>query len=272
MGAIDFHLHVAPPGNFTPWVQEYFRSNNPGFFGLFAGGVDRGKLVAYLDSQGVEKAVLLSEYAPLTSGLIPNEFTADLCRGSDRLVPFGAVDLDAHETPEAQLERAVGSLGMRGMKMLPSYARYWPADPRLMPFYGLAQEMGIPVMFHTGSSLFKGSRIKYADPLLLDEIADEFPRLVIVMSHGGRPFWYDRARWMLARHENVHIDIAGMPTRKLPALFPGMEARSDRFIFGSDWPGTGDIRPAIVAVKSLGLAAGAEERILRGNAARLLGA
>ncbi len=269
-GAIDFHVHAAPPGNFTPWVREYFRKNNPGFFDRFSSGVRRDDLLTYLDSQGVEKAVLLSEYAPKTSGVIPNEFTAELCRGTDRLIPFGAVDLDSHESPEEQFEKAVGTLGIRGFKMLPSYARYWPGDERLYPFYALAQGAGLPVMFHTGTSLFRGSRVKYADPLLLDEIADEFRDLPIVMSHGGRPFWYDRARWMLSRHPNVYIDVAGMPIEKLPSLFPNLAAKADRFLFGSDWPGTGDVGAHIGAVRSLGLPAEAEEKILRGNAERLL--
>jgi len=271
MTVIDFHIHVAPPESFTPWVQDFFRRRNPAYYERFSGGVSQADLLAYLDVQGVDRAVLLSEYAPLASGVIPNELTADLCRGTDRLIPFGALDMASSEPPEAQADRLVSDLGVRGFKMLPSYARYWPDDERLFPFYERVQAAGLPLLFHTGTSLFRGTRIKYADPLLLDDVADAFPDLSIVMAHGGRPFWYDRARWMLTRHANVSVDITGMPTARLPELFPNLEARSDRFVYGSDWPGTGEMAPLLAAVRALPLSDDAKTRILSGNAERLLG-
>jgi predicted TIM-barrel fold metal-dependent hydrolase len=267
---IDFHIHVAPAGNFTPWVQEFFKENNPRYFGKFSKGVDQKDLIGYLDSQGVDMAVLLSEYAPKSSGVIANEYTAALCRGTDRLIPFGALDLESPEIPSTQLRRAVEDLGVRGFKMLPSYARYWPNDEKLFPFYEAAMALRIPLLFHTGTSLFRGTRVKFADPLLLDDVADEFPDLSIVLAHGGRPFWYDRTRWMLARHPNVHVDITGMPTGRLLDIFPGLEDKADRFVFGSDWPGSGEISPKIEAVRSLGLSPEAEDMILHRNAERLL--
>jgi predicted TIM-barrel fold metal-dependent hydrolase len=270
MKVIDFHIHVAPPDHFTPWVQAFFQKNNPAWFERFSGSVRAEDLLEYLDGQGVDRAVLLSEYAPKASGVIPNEYTAGICRGTDRLIPFGSVDLGSSESVEEQARRAVEDLGVRGFKMLPSYARFWPGEERLFPLYRIAGEKGLPVIFHTGTSLFRGTRVKYADPLLLDEVADAFPDLKIVMAHGGRPFWYDRARWMLSRHENVTVDITGMPVPRLPELFPGLEARAERFLFGSDWPGAGEIRPRIEAVRALPLSDEAKEKILFRNAERLL--
>jgi len=126
-------------------------------------------------------------------------------------------------------------------------------------------------MFHTGTSIFKGTRIKYADPLLLDDVAEEFPDLTILMEHGGRPFWYDRAAWLISRHRNMYIGIAGIPVRKLPQLFPNLEKYSDRFLFGSDWPSMPDVKGLIDRVLALPYADETKERILHGNAERLLG-
>jgi len=268
---IDIHIHLGAASCFTPWVQDFFGRHNPVYREQFRQEVNLDRFLAYLDEQGVDRAVLLAEYAPLTTGCVPNEFVAELCRRTDRLVPFLALDMDLEEDLLVQARYALDDLGACGFKMLPSYVRYWPADEKLFPFYALAQQRGVPLLFHTGSSVFPGSRIKYADPLLLDDVADAFPDLTLLLAHGGRPFWYDHARWMVSRHPNVHIDITGMPTRRLVEIFPSLENRADRFFFGSDWPGTGDIRPHVEDVLALPLSDGAKEKILYGNAARLLG-
>ncbi|NIO07626.1 MAG: amidohydrolase family protein, partial [Deltaproteobacteria bacterium] len=62
-----------------------------------------------------------------------------------------------------------------------------------------------------GSSAFKGARIKYGDPLFLDDVAIDFPQLTILLAHSGRPFWYEQAFWMARRHENVYMEISGLP-------------------------------------------------------------
>ncbi len=165
----------------------------------------------------------------------------------------------------------VEKLGMKGLKLYPSYAHYYPNDPMMYPVYSLASEMGLPVMIHTGSSIFHGSRIKYADPLLLDDVADMFPDLIILLEHGGRPFWYDRAEWMVVRHRNVHIGVAGIPAKHLQANFRQLEKYSDRFVFGSDWPGITDISVMAGKIIDLPFSTEVKEKILYHNARRILG-
>ena len=155
--------------------------------------------------------------------------------------------------------------------MLPTYAHFYPADPRLLPAYEVAQDLGIPMMFHTGISVFKGSRIRYGNPLLLDDVADDFPDLPIIMSHGGRPFWYDEAEWMLRRHAKTYIDVAGIPPRQLPSLFPHLEKMRDRFVFGSDWPGFPSIGDQAKLIQELPFSSRTKDAILWENGARLLG-
>jgi predicted TIM-barrel fold metal-dependent hydrolase len=243
--------------------------------------------------------VMLSEYAPITSGIVTNEYTSRFCAGRSELIPFGSICLYnendeslfkggegdfevaftggetggfTNEVPlEEQAERAIKSLGIRGFKMLPTYAHFYPNDRRLFGFYETVQSLQVPLMFHTGTSIFKGSLVKYGDPLFLDDVADAFPGIPILLEHGGRPFWYDRAAWLITRHRNVHIGIAGIPTRHLSRHFPHLERFQDRFIFGSDWPGMPRIKPLVEKVLELPFNDGVKEKILSGNAGRILG-
>ena len=180
-------------------------------------------------------------------------------------------DEEAEDGEWSSVELASERLGIRGFKLLPSYQHFYPNDRALYPFYEYVQSLGMPIMFHTGTSIFHGTRIKYADPLLLDEVADDFPRLNIIMEHGGRTFWYDRAAWLVSKYGNMHIGIAGIATRHLPRFFPRLEQFSDRFVFGSDWPGFADIKGLIDRVCALPYSDETKERILYRNAERLLG-
>jgi uncharacterized protein len=268
---IDFHVHIGTTHNWTPWVSEFFRVNSPFYYGKFKEEIGPGEVIPFFRSQGVDRLVMLAEYAPKTSGVVPNEYAVEFCRDHEELIPFAGICLYSEVPFEEQARQAIEDLGMKGFKLLPSYQHFYPNDPGFFPFYEYVQSKGLPIMFHTGTSIFKGSRIKYADPLLLDDVAEEFPALTIIMEHGGRPFWYDRAGWLISKHPNVHIGIAGMPTRKLPDIFPNMERFQDRFIFGSDWPGVPDVRGLIERVLKLPLSDKAREKILGENARRVLG-
>lgn len=270
MRVIDFHFHVGTHHNFNPWVMEYFEQHNPVYYERFYNEITPEDILEYLQSQGIDKAVVLSEYAPRATGVVTNEFTAAFCRDHEELVPFGAPCLYSPTPLAEQAEYAVKELGMRGFKMLPSYSHFYPNDPILFPFYEVARGLGVPVQFHTGTSIFKGTRIKYADPLLLDDVADEFPDLIMIMEHGGRPFWYEQAAWLMVRHPNMYVGTAGMPAKRLAQHFP-VRTRPDRFIFGSDWPGVPNVKPMVDKILALPLDDEIKEMILWGNAARVLG-
>lgn len=270
MTVTDFHVHDAT--NFLPAVREFIRGLNPGYFERYGDKLKPQDVVAYFRTQGVDRIVMLAEYAPEVTGLITSETVAEFCRNHEELIPIGGLSLECDVPYEEQARYAVEELDVRGFKLLPSYQFFYPNDPAFFPFYSYLQKMGLPAMFHTGSSIFKGTRIKYADPLLLDDVADEFPDLPILMEHGGRPFWYDRAGWMVCRHQNVHIGLAGIPIRNLPKYFPNLERSPGQFIFGSDWPAVPlTVKELIDRVLALPYSDSTKESILHGNATTLLG-
>jgi predicted TIM-barrel fold metal-dependent hydrolase len=129
----------------------------------------------------------------------------------------------------------------------------------------------IPVMIHTGASVFKGARLKYGDPLWIDDVAVDFPDLTLIQAHSGRGFWYRRAFFLARLHQNVYMEIAGLPPQKLLDYFPELEKNADKIIFGSDWPGLRSIRANIAAIRSRPLSEETKARILGQNAARILG-
>ena len=270
MRVIDFHFHVGTHHNFNPWVMEYFKQHNPLYCERFYDEVTPEGILDYLQSQGVDRAVVLSEYAPQATGVVTNEFTAAFCRGHEELIPVGAPCLYSPTPLPEQAEYAVKELGVKGFKMLPSYSYFYPNDTAMYPFYEVARDLGVPLLFHTGTSIFKGTRIKYADPLLLDDVADDFPDLTIIMEHGGRTFWYDRAAWLIVRHPNMHVGTAGMPAKRVVQHFP-VKTYPDRFLFGSDWPGIPAVKPLVDRILALSLDDEIKEMILWRNAARVLG-
>ncbi len=271
MRVIDFHIHIGTREQFLPWVMEFFKKNSPYYAENFAESITPERAIAFLKFHGIDRSVVLAEYAPKASAMVTNEFVSQFCNGHEELIPFGCLDFSDKRPYMEQARYAVEKLRMKGFKLLPSYQHFYPNDQALYPFYEYVQSLGMPIMFHTGTSIFHSTRIKYADPLLLDEAADDFPDLNIIMEHGGRTFWYDRAAWLVSKYRNMHIGIAGIATRHLPKFFPRLEQYRDRFVFGSDWPGFGDIRGLIERVYALPYSDETKEMILYKNAERLLG-
>lgn len=272
MDVIDFHTHLVKKEKIVQGTLNYLEEINPRFYSRMDDYAENPELfVAYLKNQGVTYAVVLPEVAPATSSFIPTEEVIEYCQGQDSLIPFASLNPNTHPDPATKLDFYVRECGVKGLKLLPSYQFFYPNEVRLYPLYSKAQELGIPVIFHIGSSIFKGTRLKYCDPMYLDDVAIDFPDLNIVMAHSGRGFWYDKCFFLSRLHKNIYMDITGLPPQNLLNYFPELEKNRDKVIFGSDWPPMPtDIRDNIEAIKSLPLTEHTIEAILYGNAYKLL--
>lgn len=269
---VDFHIHPVVEGSANPWIVEWMReSYGPGLEEHMAAFADPDNLAAFLRSAGVDYACILAEDSPATTGVTSNEDVARICAGRPQFIPFATLNPYTTNRPSRELRRLVETYGFRGVKLYPTYQFFYPNDREIYPIYAVAEELGLPVMFHTGSSVFRGSRIKYGDPLYLDDVAVDFPDLPLIMAHSGRGFWYDRAFFLARLHANIYMEVSGLPPKRLLEHFPELERISDKVIFGSDWPGVLNVPGNIQAVRELPLAEEAKEKILGGNAARLLG-
>jgi uncharacterized protein len=268
---IDFHVHTA-----------YYRSRTEDYMELLRGGWgDRmewmietysspNAFLQLMDETGIDYTVILAELAPITSGIAANEDVAKFCADSPRLLPFASIDPNTSERPVEELEELVRNQGFKGLKLYPTYQHFYPNDAKIYPIYAKAQELEIPVLLHIGSSIFSGSRIKYGDPIYLDDVAVDFPNLNVVMAHSGRPFWYDKAFALARIHDNVYMELSGLPPQNLLTYFPELGRIAQKVIYGSDWPAVPTFKENIASIRQLNLTEEAKTKILGENAARLL--
>lgn len=268
---IDFHVHTAHYQTTTEALLDLMRSawgermewvvqkySSPEAF------------VDLMDHAGIDYAVILAELAPITTGIADNEYVADFCAKSERLIPFASINPYTCTRPAEELERLVRDFGFCGLKLYPTYQYYYPNEPMMYPLYAKAQELGLPISLHIGSSIFTGARLKYGDPLYLDDVAVDFPDLVLLQCHSGRPFWYEKSFALARLHKNIYMEISGLPPKKLLHYFPELERIAHKVIYGSDWPGIPTIKENIQTIRDLPLEEESKRKILGENAARLL--
>jgi predicted TIM-barrel fold metal-dependent hydrolase len=243
----DIHVHVQPAEQLRPGVADAFRREAEGHFDYYVAITkDPRFLLSEMDRQGIARVGLVNDVSPDVTGF--SESSNDFCleyaaTDRTRLLPIGGVNALREKDGAAAVDR-IADAGCVAIKIHPphqGYAAnaYTDGLESLRDVYARAEERLLPVMIHTGTSVFPGARCRYANPIDVDDVAVDFPRLPIVMAHGGRPLWYDVAFFLLRRHPNLRLDVSGIPPRKLPAIFPRLPDLGDRVLWGSDWPGPG---------------------------------
>ncbi len=268
---IDFHVHTAFYETTTQTYRDLVRRSYGDKMEEYLETYSSPEaFLELMDQAGIDYAVILAELAPITTGIADNEYVAEFCSKSPRLIPFASINPYTVSRPDRELERLVKDNGFQGLKLYPTYQLYYPNDAMIYPLYAKAQELHIPVSLHIGSSVFVGSRLKYGDPIYVDDVAVDFPDLNLLMCHSGRPFWYDNAFGIARLHKNVYMEISGLPPHKLLDYFPELETIAHKVIYGSDWPGIPTIKENIQTLKGLKLSEDAKQKILGKNAARLL--
>lgn len=224
-----------------------------------------------MDKVGLDRAALINAAAPDVTGFPAglNAMAANYAKeDSRRLISCGSFHPRHSTNAMADIDEIV-RLGLRLIKIHPPHQLFYPNDylsgmKELELLYGAAQSSGIPVMFHTGTSIFPGARNKYGDPIHIDDVAVDFPDLKIVLAHGGRPLWMNTAFCLIRRHANVYMDISSIPPARLLEYFPCLPEIAHKTMFGSDWPGPGvyDIKQAIDSFRALPLSTDTKRRIL----------
>lgn len=262
-----------------PAVLEFVRRNRPDFGRIEKFSANPLAFLNYLDEAGVEGAGIISSVSPEVIGYTAevNDWTARYCSASPaRLIAFGSVHPRYVADAGAEVDR-LANIGIRALKIHPPHQLFSPNAYRdglgaLAVIYERAQAIGLPVMIHTGTSIFPGARNVYAQPMLADDVAVDYPDLVIILAHGGRPIWMAEAFFLVRRHKNMYLDISSIPPQKLLLeYFPRLEEIADKVLFGTDWPGFGvrDVGENVAKFKALPLSPAAQRKILYENAARL---
>lgn len=193
----------------------------------------------------------------------------------DRLIGFAGFNPNQGEETVADIEYAVKELGFKGLKSIPSLLELDINDKAFYPSYGKAQELRVPIMIHTGASaLVMGYRVKYVQPLMVDDVAFDFPHLKIICAHMGGHQYMD-VHSMLVRHPNVYADLSMWPLNPLHKdLIPWRlleQTVPDKILLGSDYPCGQTPKEAVEAVRTLPISEDFKLKILGENVARLLG-
>jgi hypothetical protein len=238
------------------------------------------ELLRLMDREGVERAALINYVAPEVMGFDAsvNDWIARYVAGhEDRLFSVGSVHPRHTADPGGDAARLFDEKKIRMIKIHPPHQvlaanAYLQGVEGLARIYAAAEERRRPVMIHTGTSIFPGARNRFADPMAADDVAVDFPKLPIILAHAGRPLYMETAVFLVRRHPNVHLDLSGIPPKKLLEYLPRLEELSERCLWGTDYPS-----PGIASMKknrddflALPLSEAAKTRILWDNAARLI--
>jgi predicted TIM-barrel fold metal-dependent hydrolase len=267
----DCHIHIQPVEMFKPEALALMKQKRANFEEIAEFCRSPRKFLKHLDRIGIDRAVLINYVAPEIIGFTPavNDFIAKYVKeDAKRLIPCGSVDPRHSDNVQGDVEHIV-RLGIRMIKVHPPHQLLYPNDylngvKELEIIYRVAEQNGIPVMVHTGTSIFPGARNKFGDPIYVDDVAVDFPRLKILLAHGGRPLWMQTAFFLVRRHPNVYLDISGIPPKALLKYFPRLEEIANKTLFGTDWPGPGvpEIQQNLRDFRALPLSEAAKQQIL----------
>jgi uncharacterized protein len=275
------HVHVEADGHGNFSLDDELLAASSAYF---KSGPDRTPTVEQIAAFYRERqmaAVVFTVDAATATGhpALSSEEIADRAAGhADVLIPFGSVDPLVPGEAVRRARRLVAEHGARGFKFHPSLQGFAPNDPAVYPLYQAIEEMGVPAVFHTGQTGIgaglpggRGIKLRRSDPMLIDDVAADFPGLTVILAHPSVP-WQDAAISIATHKANVYIDLSGWS----PKYFPPQLVRAmnslvqDKVLFGTDYPlltperwlrdfGRLEIKP------------GVRPKILKQNAARVLG-
>jgi predicted TIM-barrel fold metal-dependent hydrolase len=189
--------------------------------------------------------VVFTVDAPKEPRKISNEEIAELAhKNSDVAIPFASVNPHRGAEGVAMAKRLIREHKVRGFKFHPSVQEFYPNDRLAYPLYEVIAEAKLPALFHTGQTgvgantkAGGGIRLKYSQPMLLDDVAADFPDMKIIIAHPSWP-WQDEALSVCMHKPNVYIDLSGWSPKYFPpqlVQYANNQLRS-RILFGSDFP------------------------------------
>ena len=281
MRVFDCHVHVQPWEQMRPEARQTMTARRRDLSEIQQALDDPSALLSLMDREGVERAALINYVAPEIMGFTSaaNTWISRYVTGhEDRLVAVGSVHPRHTGDAGGETRRLFEDLGIRMLKIHPPHQlfaanAYLTGLDGLAEIYGAAERLGRPVMIHTGTSIFPGARNRYADPMAVDDVAVDFPKLPIILAHAGRPLYMKTAVFLARRHPNVRLDLSGIPPKSLLQYLPRLEDLSDKCLWGTDYPSPGiaSMRRNVEDFTSLPISEDAKRKILWDNAAGLFG-
>ncbi|MBX9702339.1 MAG: amidohydrolase family protein [Acetobacteraceae bacterium] len=221
-----------------------------------------------MDRGGVDRMLISAWVAPRNVMISNDEVAGFVAEAPDRLIGVGSVDISRPMQAIREVRRCVRELGFKAIRVLPWLWEVPPTDRRFYPVYVACVEEGVPFctqIGHTGPLMPS----EVGRPIYLDQVALDFPELVIVAGHIGYP-WTDEAIAVATKHPNVHIDTSAYTVRRYPPqlveFLNGHGAR--KVLFGTNYPMI-PAEKALAGLAELGLGEEAQRHFLGENARRV---
>lgn len=246
--AIDVHTHVESDDRHHTSLDTELLDASAGYF---RSKVPRTPTVADLAAYYRERrmaAVIFTVDATTALGGHPpvssEEIAEQAAEHNDVLIPFGSVDPLKTKAAVSRIHDLATIHGVKGMKFHPSLQGFDPSDRTYYPIYEACAEHGLVALFHTGQTGIgaglpggRGIKLRFSDPMLLDDVAADFPALTMILAHPSVP-WADASISIATHKANVFIDLSGWS----PKYFPPQLTRAigsmlkSKALFGSDFP------------------------------------
>jgi uncharacterized protein len=222
--------------------------------------------------------VVFTVDAPKEPRKISNEEIAELAhKNADVAIPFASIDPHRGKEGIAAAKRLIKDYKVKGFKFHPSVQEFFPNDKLAYPLYEAIAEAKLPALFHTGQTGVGagtpgggGIRLKYSNPMLLDDVAADFPDMPIILAHPSFP-WQEEALSVATHKPQVYIDLSGWSPKYFPPILVqyANTLLKDKILFGSDYPVIAPER-WLSDFEKLNIKPEVRPLILKMNAARLL--
>jgi len=245
--AIDVHVHVESDGHGHCALDDELMDASAAYFRSSENRTPTvADIAAHYRARKIAAVVFTVDAAGATGhpALSSEQIADEAAAHADVLIPFGSVDPTRGGGAVRRVHSLVAEHGVRGFKFHPSLQGFEPNDTAYYPLYETLQELGVPALFHTGQTgigagLPGGRRIKlrYSAPMLLDDVAADFPGLTIIMAHPSVP-WQDEAISIATHKANVYIDLSGWSPKYFPPqlVHAAGGLLKHKVLFGSDFP------------------------------------
>jgi hypothetical protein len=280
--AIDIHTHAEEPcGTHPDDGYDDFQAAMAKYFGApYSHPPTIEETAAYYRQRRIG-AVIFPVDAERETGFrrYANEEVAEkAAANSDVLIPFASIDPAKGKAGAREARRLVRDFGIRGFKFHPTMQGFYPNDRSAYVLYEAVAESGLPALFHTGQTGVgsgmpggNGMRLKYSNPMYLDDVAVDFPEMPIVLAHPSFP-WQEEALAVATHKPNVYIDLSGWSPKYFPPILVkyANSILKHKVLFGSDWPVISPDR-WIGDFEHLDIKPEVRSLILKENAKKLLG-
>ena len=220
--AIDFHTHAEVGRTGEDGLRPEWRDAAKKYFGE-GGKPTVEDVAAYYRERNIAAVVFTVDAETVTGrAAVRNEEIAEVAAANpDVLIPFASVDPHKPNAVD-EVRRLVRDHRVRGFKFHPNIQAFFPNERAFYPLYEAIEEAGVPALFHTGHSGIGsglpgggGIRLKYSNPMRVDDVAVDFPELKIVLAHPSFP-WQDEAISVALHKRQVYIDLSGWSPKYFP--------------------------------------------------------